>query len=297
MAIESLQESTDTKGFTLVELMAALALGFVVVMAAYSVMDSQSRLFSAGRERMDTRVSVSSAAALLSWELMNLAASDGDIYALGPDSLSLRSVVGAGIVCSRATVGSAQRFGLQQVSGFFEATADDSVLVFSPDDNTWNSVKVTGAWSGSAAWTTGGTPVCFWGDSTVSVPRPQVALELTGDSTALAFIQNGVPVRIYRRTQYALFLQDGRSWLGRRIGAASTFDVLTGPMWLPADSGLVFRYYDAAGAATTNPNQVARVDLELRAESFGKVRRFGSLPSVLDDSVTTTVFLRNNAVP
>lgn len=284
-------------GFTIVELLIGLLIGLAVMFAAYGVMDSQSRLFSATRETSDARGSVRAAAGLLRWELLNLSASGGDVYAAGPTGMTVRSVQGTGTVCSKVKVGSTYRVGLQQASGFFEATADDSALVFARADKTWRVVKVTAAWNGNDAWTSGGTSVCFWGDSTTSMPRPQAALELQGDSTALAFIRDGAPLRVFRRTEYALFASNGEWWLGRKIGAAASFDLLTGPMWAPSDSGLVLRYFDATGSVTATPSQIARVDVDLRGRSSGLIPVYGSSPRALDDSVSTTVFLRNSAAP
>ncbi len=58
------------------------------------------------------------------------------------------------------------------------------------------------------------------------------------------------------------------------------------------DSGLVFHYYDAAGAETADPLLVQRVEVVLRAESFGKARSTTGVTTRLD-SVTVVTFLRN----
>jgi hypothetical protein len=62
-------------------------------------------------------------------------------------------------------------------------------------------------------------------------------------------------------------------------------------MQAPADSGLIFTYYDAAGAVTTDPTQVAEVDIVLRSESYGPALANQSLT----DSLTMKVALRNNS--
>ncbi len=293
-----LRSPKNCGGFTLVELLIALVVGLIVLAAVFSLLDSQSRLYSLQRETTDARESLRAGGALLGWELMSASATGGDLYAIGPTSLSLRSPQGMGVVCARTTVGSAERFGLQQVSGYFEATADDSALVYSRGADAWNVLKVSAAWNGSAAWSGGGTPVCFWGDSTTSVPRPQAAVELQGDSLVLAGLTVGAPLTAFRRTEYALFQQSGRWWLGRRVGGAVPYDILTGPMVAPPSNGLAFAYYDATGAATVDPTQVAQVDIVLRAESFGQVR-IGAAAGIrtVSDSLSTTAFLRNNAAP
>ena len=63
--------------------------------------------------------------------------------------------------------------------------------------------------------------------------------------------------------------QDGRWWLGRKVGAAASYEKLTGPLLPPASGGLVLTYRDAAGNVTADPTQVAVIDFVLRAESYG----------------------------
>ena len=69
--------------------------------------------------------------------------------------------------------------------------------------------------------------------------------------------------------------------------------MVTGPLRQASDSGLAFRYYNAAGAAITTPaTAVARVDITLRAESFKNIRT-GTTVATKKDSVTVKAFLRN----
>ena len=104
----------------------------------------------------------------------------------------------------------------------------------------------------------------------------------------------GSVIRSFRKTTYRLFTQSGRWWLGRRIAGAACCEVVTGPLRQASDSGLAFRYYNAAGAAITTPTTaVARVDITLRAESFKNVRSGSSTVATKKDSVTVKAFLRN----
>jgi hypothetical protein len=186
---------------------------------------------------------------------------------------------------------------LQLVTGFFEATADDSALVYSTAGDVWTAVKVSKAWNDSASWASapsgGDMPVCFWGDSTVSAPRPQAAVELQGDSTVLAGLRLGTPVHAFRRTEYGLAQQDGRWWLGRRVGAAGSFDIITGPLLPPGEGGLVFTYYDSTGAVTNKMTEIAEVGIVIRAESLNGTP--GAANGMLRDSLTLRVMLRGNA--
>ncbi len=281
------------RGFTLVELLVALTVGLVVAGAVFEVLFSQWRLLSAHRGRMDARQSLRTAAALLSWEFSATSPAAGDLYSIASDSLTLRALQGTGIVCSHATFGSKQHFGLQQTWGYFDATADDSALVYTVTSGRWDAVAVGKAYNKEQAWSPapsgGGTPVCFWGDSTTAAPRPEATLQLQGPDPILAGIGVGAPVRVYRRTHYALFQRDGYWWLGRRIGAAADFEIVTGPMLPPDSGGVEFTYYDESGAVTTDPARVARIDIALKARSVGGE---GAVQRTGQDSLRTSVFIR-----
>ena len=119
--------------------------------------------------------------------------------------------------------------------------------------------------------------------------RPEITDELEGDLIELANLIPGAPVRAFRRTKYALFKFDSRWYLGRRVGNAPGYELLTGPMVPPEAGGLVVRYFGAAGVAMDVPASVVRVELTLKAESAGR-----SVKGAKVDSATTVVFLRNN---
>lgn len=277
-------------GFTVIEVLIASVIGFIVVLAAYQLLISQSELLTQHRELIDARDSARGGAALLAWELKTAAASGNDLYVISADSVVLRSVQATGLICSWTTSAGNYRFGLRNTSGSFTGTADDSAMVFYFAENPWRSFDVTGAWNGAASWlaapTGGGTPVCFWGDSTATYPRPEATVELAG--TGVDTVKVGAPVHVFRRTKYGLSQSDGRWWLSRKVGAGA-WEILTGPMLSPTDGGLTFTYYDANDVVTADPTLVSRVEFTLRAESYRQL-----VGGAVGDSITMTVFLRNN---
>ena len=302
----ALRSCRSRRGFTIIELIIGLTLGLIVLTSVYKLLMSQSRLYGVQREVADTRQSLRAAAALLSYELESAAATAGDFYAIGPNSLSMRSVQGTGVVCSKGGTGVVKkRFGLQLASGYFQGTVTgvDSAMVYDMlalPFGQWNVLKVKEAWNGTDSWAAiggggGGTPVCFWGDSSVNVPRPQATVELFAPNPVLAGILVGDPVRAFRPTEFALFQQAGRWWLGRKVIGEANYEILTGPLLPASDSGLVFTYYDATGAVTADPSRVVQVEIVLRAESFGSASGVGY--KTLRDSLTTRVFLRGNYAP
>ena len=91
--------------------------------------------------------------------------------------------------------------------------------------------------------------------------------------------------------EYAEYQQNNRWWLGRKVGAAASYELLTGPLFPPASNGLAFTYYDTLGAATTNTAAVGSVAFTLRIESYKKT----TVRSTFDyqrDSLTTKVAVR-----
>ena len=278
-------------GFTVVELIVVAVVGLILVMGVYSLFITQSRVLTTQQETIDAQESTRGAATILAWDLRSVAASDGDLYVISQDSVVLRSVRGAGVICSWVEGSGQSQYGLRQTTGVFTGTTNDSVRVFSVEDATWASFDVSAAWTGSEAWEN--TPVCFWGDSTTSAPRPEASVQIDTLAT-LANLEVGGPIHLFRRTKYGLSTRDGRWWLSRREGAGA-WEILTGPMLSPSNGGLTFAYYDADDAVTTDPALVVRVEFTLRSESFGQVSTTGQTGGAIQDSVTTTVFLRNTS--
>ena len=257
----------------------------------YQLLITQSRVLTTQQETLDARESTRGGAALLAWELKSVAASGGDLSVIDQDSVVIRSVRASGVICSWVEASGQSQYGLRQTSGVFTGTSNDSAMVFSVEDETWAAYDVSEAWTGSDAWDE--TPVCFWGDSTTAAPRPEAAIQIDTLAT-LAKLEVGGSIQLFRTTRYGLSSRNGRWWLSRKEGAGA-WEVLTGPMLSPSNGGLTFAYYDEYGAVTTDPALVARIEFTLRAESFGKLSTAGQTGGSLQDSVTTTVFLRNSS--
>lgn len=267
------------RGFTIIELLISMVISLMLLAAAYSVLITQVRSFEIQRGKMDARETLRGAASLLTSELRAASSSRGDLYAIAPQTITLRSLLGSGVICDTL----ANRYGAWQPHGDFQATAADSVLIFSHTSLTWHSVKVSQVWTDPAA---GGIPTCDWAGGIV----PGLVVQVVAGDTAGMRIGSGI--RAFRRIQYGIFQQDGRWWLGRKLASAGSYDILTGPLSSPADSGLVFHYYDNAGAETADPTQVVRVELVLQAESYA-LARVGSGTTLPKDSVAIMMFLRN----
>ncbi len=290
-------------GFTLVEFLVYLVISVVAIGAIFQLVIGQGRLYSKQRELIDVRSSLREAAAFLAWELRQPSASGGDIYSISPDSFAVRSIQGSAIIC--AEHGTSLRFGLVAVSGELEDTADDSVLVFAagavgPADDQWRVVKPVRFWDAPG----GGVASCFWGDPDIGkgradksdagagwngYPVPDTVIEISGNMNN---VYMGAPIRSFRKVQYGIYQEDGRWWLGRRVGAAAAYERLTGPLRAPQDSGLVFTWYDQAGNVTNDPADVALVEVILRGESLKGVRQVDAAAAAQQDTLSFRVALR-----
>lgn len=264
-------------GFTLVEMLVNLTISGILVMVIFQLMVSQQRAFTKQQAATRSIGNLRGAMSMLSWELHSASAADGDLYAIGSSSFSVRSLQGQGIVCAINTE-KPRGLLLWNVSGDFPETADDSALVFAAGsagsgDDSWKQFSVTG---GSKS-----TDPCTW-NSSIMVER---RLKVAGDTTG---VRIGAPVRAFRRTEYSLVQDSSEWWLARRVGTAGSYELLAGPLAAPADSGLVFVYYDKAGGITATPADVAIVQIILRDAPLPA----GKTGSPKQETVMTRVSLR-----
>ena len=278
--ISRLSQSHRRGGFTLIELLIGVVVAVIIMAAVYKVQVVQTQMYGQQRELMQVRGSLRAGVALMAWEVRQASAADGDIYAMDSTSITLRSVQGLGTLCTRDSV--LPKFGIRGTPGAMAATTDDSVLVYAALESTWKVLRVTAAGTPASL----GVGACDWtgsGDPDIAVSLGVVAASDTSG------IEIGGPIRAFRRVEYGLYLDvmDGRWWLGRKVGAAASYEKLTGP--LQASGGLLITYSDSTGAPTADPAQVVRINFMLRAESYG-------LPAGQTDyevdSLTTSVAVR-----
>lgn len=269
------------RGFTVIEVLVALVVGLLVLTSVVNLLIVQGRGYRKQREVVDVRETVREASALLSWDLRQSAMGGSPLASLGANAISLRSPRGMGIVCAKHPT--LARYGLWKTGGNIMAGADDSALVYQLIRDKWQAVKITAIGTPAAM----GVPACAW----PGARPPDIVVEIPVASKAdTAWLKVGAPFRSFRRVQYTEFLLNSRWWLGRKVGAAASYEQLTGPLVAPA-SGLSFAYYDTLGAVTANPAAVGSVAFTLRTESF-KQTYAGTSYAYQRDSLTTKVVLR-----
>jgi prepilin-type N-terminal cleavage/methylation domain-containing protein len=270
------------RGFSLIELIVGLVIGVMVLGAVVQLMIVQGRGYRKQREVIDVRETAREAAALLTWDLRQALLGGSSPAVIGGATITLRSPRGVGTVCARHPT--LARYGLWKTGGNILAGVDDSALVYQIGRDKWTALKITAVGTPAAM----GVTACAWPGSRA----PDVVVELgVTTRTDTSYIKVGAPFRGFRRVEYSEYQQNGRWWLGRRIGAASSYEQLTGPLLAPASNGLRFAYYDTLGAVTTNPGALASVAFTLRTESY-KNTFVGTTYVYQRDSLTTRVALR-----
>jgi prepilin-type N-terminal cleavage/methylation domain-containing protein len=270
------------RGFTMIEVIVALVAGMVVLGSVVQLLIVQSKGYKKQREQVDVRETAREAAELLSWDLRQAGAAGSPIAVMGANSVTLRSFRGLGTICAKHAL--LARYGLWKTGGNIQATVDDTALVYQMGRGQWNRLKITAVGTPAAM----GVLACAW----PGARPPDLVVEFAVTApTDTSYIKVGAPFRNFRRVQYAEYQQNNRWWLGRKVGAAASYELLTGPLLPPASNGLAFTYYDTLGAVTANTAAVGSVQFTLRTESF-KNTTVGSAYTYQHDSVTTKVALR-----
>ena len=269
----------------MVELLVTLVVASLLASAAFTMVGSQVALYAVQSAKLGNQVSLRTGAGMLSWTIQEVSATGGDLIALDTNSITMRAVHASGIICSTGT----QWLGIHDPSGQFAAS--DSVLIYSIQNDDWNIVTVADTDTTTSGLATK-TPDCFWGDTT-SAPNPQVAIDLAGSPTIIDSLLVGSPIRAFHPVQFGLEQVSGRYWLVQRVSGATDPERLAGPLMSPADSGLVFSYYDMYGAATTTPSDVATVEILLKAESVEDLSAYVK-SGTLADTLRLRVSMRNN---
>lgn len=272
----------DQRGFTLIELLIGLVIGVLLMGSVVQMMIVQGKGYRKQREVIDVSETAREGAALLGWDLRQSAVGGSTLATMNASSVALRSPRGLGTICGKHPF--LARYGLWKTGGNLSAGVDDSALVYQLGRNKWTALKISAVGTPAAM----GVTSCAW----PGARPPDVVVEFSVGTTAdTSYLKVGAPFRSFRHVEYAEYQLDNRWWLGRKVGAATSYDQLTGPLVPPAANGLTFAYYDTLGAVTTNPSAVGSVAFTLRTESF-KNTYVGTTYVYQRDSLTMKVARR-----
>jgi prepilin-type N-terminal cleavage/methylation domain-containing protein len=266
--------SAGRRGFTLVELLVVVVLGGLMILAIYQVLITNTRVYAANNAQVQGQQSLRAGLEVLFGELREISAKEGDIIGMGPDSITIRASRAFGLVCATDYATSPPSVTAHRVGPMVQP--GDSIFIFAdndPDrtlDDTWLTRLVQNV---------DGTATCS-GQPGQRLTVPNLA---TGGDT----VRLGAPLRAFVTYTYRLHTFGGEDFLGRRLASSGSPDPLVGPL-IP-NRGLSFRYLDSIGAVTTNPSEVARIEVTLRYQSDV----LDSRNQRVRDSIVTWVYPRN----
>jgi hypothetical protein len=240
-------------------------------------------------QRIDMQQNIRAANAILPAEIRALNAFDGDIKAMGANSLSIRAMRQLGVMCTAPVTGG----GLNGLTMVLRSPLYSSQRAFVVGDSAWvwyeGSVQVRSddGWIPALVTAVGaqncpdGNPgVLLTFNTTIAAPKTNVA----------AAVPVGSPVWGFEGVTYATGLAaDGRYYLNMTTPAGSA--PVLGP--LPDASGVEFTYYDANGAVTAVSTAVRQIGLAVREQSANRIRK-GTSTAYAVDSLLTRITLRNN---
>ena len=292
------------RGFTMIELIVALVLLGIVSTAIYRVLVNNQRVYMAQTQRIDLSQNIRAANSILSAEFRELDAFDGDVVAIGPDSIVIRGMRWLSFICVPPVltgnnlgnqmiirgrqVGDPMWFGSRYIN---EVT--DSLLIYLDGNQV---TRLDDYFVPARLAATPGNQQCPAVGAIPAQPGTRIVFDgnfVFGTNVAGA-ITVGAPVRGFERVKYKLFQPSGDTlwYIGFWPAGQTSYTSLVGPV-LP--NGLTFQYFNAAGAVTAVRTQIARIDVTVRARSTTQVRAGGDAPRrAIVDSITFSVALRNN---
>jgi prepilin-type N-terminal cleavage/methylation domain-containing protein len=289
--------SRSPRGFTLVELLVAVVLLGIVTAGIYRALLTNQRTYQAQTQRIDLQQNLRAALTILPAELRELDARDGDIIAMASNAITIRAMRLLGFLCAAPALAVGPLPGpvLQDaiinvanspVYGPRDFAVGDSILVYyEGDEGTRND----------DGWVTGdikniGAGNCPAPDGRAGRPFTVRLSFAAGQWDRTNAIQIGSPIRAYEVVTYRAYqAADGEYYIGQTRGGVQ--QPLIGPI---TATGLAFTYFDAAGAATAIPTQVASIGLRVTARTAQPVQGPGGALIRPADNVVTRVTLRNN---
>jgi len=282
--------TTSSRGFTLTELMIALVIFAIAATSISRFALNSQRVSQAQVEIIAMQSNLRMGSLVVPTELRELAANGtgSDILAMASTSITFRAMRGVGFTCQISSTeirlldtGTIPFYGTRNVT-----SGRDSVIVFvenDPDDSTDDAWLVLQPTAVDVASNCGGNAAVrlTFNDFSGLLPNGMADLQLGG------------PVRSFEVMQLSQMISGGATWLGARSvsGGQATLQPVLGPLQV---NGLRLEYFTGAGAATTAPTAVRQIRLTLRGVTQRAVSRaLGDSPAFLQDSLITTVTLRN----
>jgi hypothetical protein len=267
-----------------VELLVAVVVASVLLIAIFQVLLSQQQIFTVQRERIQSQQTVRAGLEVMAGELRELSPTEGDFLLADPDEMEFRVVRGLGIACEKT---SNAPLILRVVRRGRAVAEGDSVHLYVEGNPTV---------PGSDFWVTAGVTAVAADAEPCPVPlsaaeedRPVGRLITLVPSQTIdpADVRTGAILRIVERFSYGLMTFEGEPYLARTGEGALDVVPLVGPV--RADNGVRFRYFDGDGNETTSLAAIRTVEVTVQTQS-GARDPSGRL---IGDSLSVVIHARN----
>lgn len=294
------------RGFTITELIVTIGILAVVGSVAGRLLLGQQRFFQRTTEQLGQRRELRMALSQVPTDLRSVSSVGGDIAAFSASGLTVRSVLGVGLVCARPDPNTVDVPPPDQVtnrlSGWYATPQiGDTLWAFNDslsrgaEDDVWTPMRITSV-SASTAYCAGSP----YTHATLDAPFARYRF---GVSPALPdSVVVGSAIRFTRSVRYDLQQQaSGRYYLTRAEhlgGAWQAAAAVSGPYEAPSNSGggVRFAYFDSLGAAVgaaASSRSIARIDLLLRTRGADASGNLGASGTATRDSLAFRIALRN----
>ena len=268
------------QGFSLLELVVAVAISGVIIATGMSIAVQQRMFYTTATDVSGARGTLNHLELALSNEFLPLNAGAGDLLYAGTSVIKTRLFRGVYYVCDRTTAPASLTLKRLTDNGYPQP--GDSGLVYSQGagsdiaDDLWEPVRISSATGALCPDSTAGFTVGLQGLSEASA----------------AAVPAGAPTRIFGIASYRFDPRES-GWYLVRKSSDGTEASLAGPLLAPDSStgGPGFRYFDSTGQATSDPSKVVRLEITVAAlRSVSGKRGEGSRPV----HRTLSFRLRNN---
>lgn len=282
-------------GFTLVEVLVVVLLSSLVMGSVYKMIVMQQNSTREQYAIIDTQQNARTGVGILTNELKELSAVDGDIIAASASAIEFRALTKAGVVCAKDPLNN--YIDVAELGAGF--AIGDSALVFAEgvvtdvSDDTWLRVQVYNIFPSTVTLCGGVNPLGAVGWNRLWI-----------NGAVLGPVRPGALVRAFTPTRYRI--RDNGEWgqMMRRVavpnglGWTTTETAILDQLASVSENGLVFRYYDAAGAQiaygslASSLDDIMRVQVKVAGKAVSTAKSTGE--NRFRDSLVSTVYLRGN---
>lgn len=232
------------RGFSLFEVMIALALTGVVGVLTWSILQTASFRLRDRTERMGMEHALRVAAVATRGALESLgqdSTAGPDLASLAPDGFIARAVRGSGVLCAAGSTTLTLRAGQDWWHALRAPVAGrDSLLVGTiAEPARWVAVAL------ASAPTSGTCPDRM----------PALVLGAAFTPTDLAAIGPGSPLRFFEHMELRAYTSSGAAWLGlRSVSSGGSIQPLAGPF---AGAAMTLSFFSRSGAGVMLPSAVS----------------------------------------